>query len=80
MSFEKFRGAVENLGVKDFVFFGTGADGESFVLAEGKHDKITKNIVSGTLIDPTVQNILCNAVLELREKCERWPEIEKKGG
>ena len=63
--------ALEDLGIQNYVIFGTGPNEEGFALANGHQTDITENVIGGTLAVPDVQLVMCHAVLELRRDCER---------
>jgi hypothetical protein len=68
---EKLIRAVEELGIKDYAIFGTNSDGEGFAVVSGSPDKISGNVIGGTLGVPDVQLVMCSAVLELHKDCEK---------
>ena len=70
--------AFDELGITNYVIFGTTPDGEGFALADGNQAAITETVVGGTLAVPEVKAVMCNAVWELYTDC--GDEIEGEGG
>ena len=82
--------ALKDLGIENYVVFGTGPDGDGFAVVSGSPDRITENVVGGTLAVPDAQVVMCKAVLELHKDCEKMlieaglseyvVRIEQEGG